>query len=183
MVEAQIHKKKGNVTHFVTLHWTYSRKEMGEAQVERKKISRYQLGFLDTWGRGAQRHYRSAPSTPVEICTAPWHFLPHSYYVLNSVGIIPFQFICLKICCIFWKVQTDFRIYCCLISKHIYVRSDVIHWGQKPSCSRGAVVRVTKDGLVVFTSVNPAITAWGQIFLSKIYANCQTMSERSIIGY
>ena len=48
-----------------------ARKEMGEAQVERKKISRYQLGFLDTWGRGAQRHYRSAPSTPVEICNAP----------------------------------------------------------------------------------------------------------------
>ena len=99
MVEAQIHKKKCNVTHFVTLHWTYSRKEMGEAFVERKKIGRYQLGFLDTWGRGAQRHYRSAPSTPVEICNAPWHFLPCSYFVLNSVGIIPFQFICLKICC------------------------------------------------------------------------------------
>ena len=77
----------------------------------------------------------------------------------------------LQDCCIFWKVQTYFRIYCCLISKHIYARSDVIHWREKPSCSRGAVVRVTKDCLVVFTSVNTAITAWEQIFLSKIYAN------------
>ena len=175
MVEAQVHKKKCNLTNFVTLHWIYSRKEMGEAQVERKKIGRYQLGFLDTWGRGAQRHYRSAPSTPVEICNAPWHFLPHSYYVLNSVGIITFQFICLKIC---GKTLAYFEKYKLVTLPNILLPHIKTYWcktrcnKQKPSCNRGAVVRTTKDGLVVFTSVNTAITAWGQIFLSKIYANC-----------